>query len=65
MRRRSSRREKALKKIIADFAQEQSIALVLRSDTIVFYAKAMDMTSIVLARLDKALPSVKVAQPEK
>ncbi len=57
--------ENSLRKIIADFAKENSIALVLRSDTIVFYNKAMDMTAIVLARLDKVLPSVKVPQPEK
>lgn len=57
--------ENALKKVIAEFAREQGIALVLRSDTIVFWTKAMDMTEIVLERLDKALPSVKVAQPEK
>lgn len=57
--------ETALKKIIAEFAKENSIALVLRSDTIVFYNRAMDMTDIVLTRLDKALPSVKVPQPEK
>lgn len=57
--------EGTLRKIIADFAKENSIALVLRSDTIVFHNKAMDMTAIVLARLDKAVPSVKVPQPEK
>jgi Skp family chaperone for outer membrane proteins len=57
--------ETALKKIIADFAKEKSIALILRSDTIVYHNKTMDMTDIVLARLDKALPSVKVPQPEK
>lgn len=57
--------ETALKKIIADFAKDNSIALVLRSDTIVFYNRAMDMTDTILAQLDKTMPSVKVPQPEK
>ncbi len=57
--------EGALKKIIADFAKENSIALVMRSDTIVFYNRAMDMTDTILARLDKTMSSVKVPQPEK
>jgi len=57
--------ENALRKIIADFARENDVALVLRSDTIVFYNKAMDMTGIILERFDKAMPNIKVAQPEK
>lgn len=57
--------ETALKKIVAEFAQEKGIALILRKDTIISNHPDMDMTDIVLARLDKALPSVKVPQPEK
>lgn len=60
-----SEAEAALRNVIADFAKENSIALVLRSDTIVFYNTAMDMTGIILERLDKAMPSIKVSQPEK
>ncbi len=57
--------ETALKKIVAEFAQEKGIALILRKDTIISNHPDMDMTDIVLARLDKVLPSVKVPQPEK
>jgi Skp family chaperone for outer membrane proteins len=57
--------ETALRKIVAEFAQEKGIALILRKDTIISNHPDMDMTDVVLGRLDKALPSVKVAQPEK
>lgn len=54
-----------LKKIVEQYAQENNIALVLRSDTVAYYLKGLDMTGIILERLDKAVPTIKVPKPEQ
>jgi len=56
---------KALKQAIDEFAAENRITLILRSDLIAFFNPAMDVTPRVLERLDKKVPSIKVPQPEK
>lgn len=54
-----------LRKIVEQYAKENNIALVLRSDTVAYYLQALDMTGIILDRLDKAVPSIKVPKPEQ
>ena len=54
-----------LKKVVEQYAQENSIALVLSSGSVAYYLQALDMTGIILERLDKAVPTIKVPKPEQ
>ena len=55
--------KKALSTIIADVAKELKLAIILRRQTTVLVSNSLDITAIVLARFDKAMPSVKVPEP--
>lgn len=54
-----------LKKVVEQYAKENNVALVLRSDTVAYYLGSMDMTGVILERLDKTVPSIKVPKPEQ
>jgi len=55
--------QKVLNEIVAQVANESDLTLILRSDQIVFLATDLDITSVVLQRLNKKLPTVKVPDP--
>lgn len=57
--------QKALNDVVAQVAQENQLTLILRNDQVVFLATDLDITSVVLERLNKKMPSVKVPDPSK
>jgi len=52
-----------LNKIITDVATQHGLGLILRKRQTVLVAKSLDITGVVLKRLDTALPSLKVSDP--
>ncbi len=54
----------ALNKVVADLAGERGYALVIRSTQTVVVDSTLDLTKEVIARIDKALPTVKVDKPK-
>ena len=56
---------KAYTTIVSSLANEKNLALIVRKNQTAFSVKTLDVTSDVLARLDKKLPTVKVAEPGK
>jgi hypothetical protein len=56
--------KKALGVIIEDVAKELKLNIILRRQTTVLVSNSLDITAIVLARFDKAMPSVKVPEPK-
>lgn len=56
---------KVLQEIVVEVANEVSLTLVLRRDQTVLSAKALEITDDVLQRLNKKMPSLKVAAPGK
>ena len=57
--------QKAVNEIVVDIANQESLTLILNAEQAVFYATALDVTSEVLKRLDKKLPSMKLEIPKK
>ena len=57
--------QEMLNEIIFKVAQDHNLTLILKSNQVVFWAQALDITKAVLEQIDKQLPSVKVAEPEK
>jgi outer membrane protein len=55
--------QKALNEVVAQVAQENQLTLILRNDQVVFLATDLDITSLVLERLNKKMPTVKVPDP--
>ena len=55
--------QKALNKVVVELAQEYGFTLVLRKDQTVLVAKPLEITSLVLQRLNEQLPSVEVSEP--
>lgn len=53
----------SLNKIIQDMVEERKYTLVLPKSQTIFNSPAMEVTDDVMARLNKALPSVKVPPP--
>ena len=51
--------------IIANLAEEQNLAMIIRKNQTAYAAPTLDVTNLVLARLDKKLPTVKVDKPGK
>ncbi len=54
-----------LNDIVIKMAKDNKLTLILRSDQVVFWAQALDITKAVLDEVDKQLPSFKVAEPKK
>jgi Skp family chaperone for outer membrane proteins len=57
--------QKSLNKIVVDLAKEHSLTLVLRKEQTVLVAKPLNITEVVLQRLDQAVPTIKVVEPGK
>lgn len=55
----------ALTKVITEMARELGLTLILRKDQTFFVANQLDITAEVLKRLDKAMPTLKIALPPK
>ena len=51
---------KAVKQVVDEFAAEFKIALILRSEMTAFYASALDITDLIVERLDKIAPTAKL-----
>lgn len=54
-----------LNTIITKLSEERDISLILRREQTILAVKEMEITDVVLERLDKELPTVKVAAPVK
>jgi Skp family chaperone for outer membrane proteins len=57
--------QKSLNKIVVDLAKEHSLTLVLRKEQTVLVAKPLNITEVVLQRLDQVVPTIKVVEPGK
>jgi outer membrane protein len=55
--------EEALFKVTEDFARANAFTLIYRREMIFISVPELDVTPIIVERLDKTLPSVKVATP--
>ena len=57
------RMNEAMAEVVVEIAQEQGFTLILRFDQSVFVGQDLLITKVVLDRLNKKLPSIKVAEP--
>ncbi|MEK7245746.1 MAG: OmpH family outer membrane protein [Pseudomonadota bacterium] len=57
------RMNESVAEVVVEIAQEQAFTLILRLDQSVFAAQPLLITQIVLDRLNKKLPSIKIAEP--
>ena len=57
--------EKKLNGIIADVAQARGVSVVMRRNQTILVARSLDITDVVLKRLNAELTKVPVAQPGK
>jgi len=57
--------QKSLNKIVVDIAKEHNLTLVLRKEQTVLVATPLNITAVVLQRLDEAVPTIKVSEPGK
>jgi Skp family chaperone for outer membrane proteins len=57
------RMNEAMAEVVVELAQEQGFGLILRLDQSVFAGQPLLITQTVLERLNKKLPSIKVAEP--
>ncbi|MDH5747839.1 MAG: OmpH family outer membrane protein [Rhodospirillales bacterium] len=53
-----------LNKIVIDIANKQGITLVLRTEQLIFWAKPLEITGVVLKELNAVMSSLKVAVPD-
>lgn len=56
---------KAYTEIVSKMANENNLAVIIRKAQTAFTVKGLDITNEILTRLDKKLPTVKVAEPGK
>lgn len=56
---------KAYTEIVSKMARENNLAVIIRKAQTAFSVKGLDITKEILTRLDKKLPTVKVAEPGK
>ena len=56
---------KTYTEIVSKVANENNLAVIVRKAQTAYSVKALDITSEILARLDKKLPTVKVSVPGK
>lgn len=52
-----------LHKIVLELANEQGLTLIFRKNQTVLVAKPLEITDEIMARLNKALPAIKVEKP--
>lgn len=57
------RMNEAMAEVVIDIAKEQGFGLILRLDQSVFAGEPLLITQVVLDRLNKKLPSIKVSEP--
>ena len=55
----------ALGKIIEEVVAERDLTLVLPRSQVVFSAEPLEITDVVLDRLNQRMPSVSIALPEE
>lgn len=53
----------ALNRVVTDIASENSLTLILSKEQTILVAKPLEITNVVLQRLDQVLPSVTLATP--
>jgi len=58
-----SKVQEALNEVVIKVAENNKLTLILRSDQVVFWAQALDITEAVLKQLDAKIPSIKVPKP--
>ena len=57
------RMNEAMAEVVIEIAQEQQFSIIMRLDQSVFAAEPYLITAAVLERLNKKLPSIKIAEP--
>lgn len=57
--------QKSLNEIVTAMATEQGITLILRTDQTILAGRELQITKVVLDRLNAAMPTIKVAAPAK
>jgi len=57
--------QRVLAKIVTTLAKERKINLVVNRDAVVYRTDDLDFTKVVLERLDKKMPKLKVSKPGK
>jgi Skp family chaperone for outer membrane proteins len=55
--------EKAVNEIVAEMVKEHGLSLILKRKDAVFVTPQLEISQVVLERLDKKLPSVKISAP--
>jgi Skp family chaperone for outer membrane proteins len=56
---------KSLGQIVDELSREREFNIVLARNQVIYAKTALDITDDVLRRLDRALPQVRVAQPQE
>lgn len=56
---------KAVGGVVANFAAQNNITVIMRSDMVAFFAKRMDVTDEIIARLNQTVTTVKVPEPKE
>ncbi|MBL6945948.1 MAG: OmpH family outer membrane protein [Rhodospirillales bacterium] len=56
---------KAVGGVVARFAAQNKISIILRTDTVAFFSKKMDITDIIVGALNKSVTTVKVPKPKE
>ncbi len=54
---------KAVRKAVGEVAMEHKLTLVIKREAVVIWPDVLDITKEVIKKLDKAMPSIKVAKP--
>ncbi len=52
----------AVKQVVDEFANEFNVALIMRSEMTAFYASSLDITNLIVERLDKVAPTAKLPE---
>ncbi|MBT3360022.1 MAG: OmpH family outer membrane protein [Rhodospirillales bacterium] len=56
---------KAVGGVVASFAAQNNISIILRTDTVAFFSKKMDITDVIIAGLNESVTTVKVPEPKE
>ncbi|MBL6928848.1 MAG: OmpH family outer membrane protein [Rhodospirillales bacterium] len=56
---------KAVGGVVANFAAQNKISMILRTDTVAFFSKKMDITDIIVTALNESVTTVKVPEPKE
>ncbi len=55
--------QKSVNGVMTEIANENGLTLIFRTDQAVFWVTDLDITDVVLARLNKKMPKIKVPSP--